>query len=287
MTTLVLAASGRLGPSVVAALLADGEPVTAVARDEAKAAAALPGEAELAVGDLGDREWLKGRLDEADSLVLLTPHGPEMAQTQLAVLEDAASRGVRVVKVSGTGSLIAPDGPDACRQHWLVEQEMARLGQPHVIVRPNAFMQGLVAGVLMEARATGTVSDPVGGAGINAIGCRDIGDVIARCVADRDLDGQTMVLTGPRSVSYRELARIIAAAGIPATFKASSPDEIADRMRSRGLSEWEADHLREMLTRFGDGAADFTTPTVRDVLGREPRSVETFIQELTSSSLVT
>ncbi|MEU0312913.1 NAD(P)H-binding protein [Nocardioides sp. NPDC006273] len=287
MTTLVLAATGRLGPSVVAALLAAGEPVTAVARDKAKAAAALPGEAELAIGDLGDREWLNHRLDEADSLVLLTPHGPEMAQTQMAILGDAARRDVRVVKVSGTGSLIAPDGPDACRQHWLVEQEMARLGQPHVIVRPNAFMQGLVAGVLMEARSTGAVSDPIAGAGINAIDCRDIGEVIARCVADQDLDGRTLVLTGPRSVSYLELTHIIDEAGVPATVRASSPSEVSARMRSRGLSEWEADHLREMLTRFGDGAADFATTTVHDVLGREPGSVETFIQELTSSSLVT
>lgn len=287
MTTLVLAASGRLGPSVVDALLAYGEPVIAVVRDQAKAAAVLPGDAQFAVGDLADREWLGRRLDEADSLVLLTPHGPEMAQTQLTILEDAAHRDVRVVKVSGTGPLITPDGPDACRQHWLVEQEMARVGQPHVIVRPNAFMQGLVAGVLMEARSTGSISDPIDGAAINTIDCRDIGEVIARCVADQDLDGRTLVLTGPRSVTHPELAQIIDEAGIPATVRASSPAEVSARMRSRGLSQWEADHLREMLTRFRDGAADFTTTTVRDVLGREPRSVENFIEELTASALVT
>lgn len=246
----------------------------------------LPEQARLAVGDLTDRAWLGKRLDEVDSLVLLTPHGPDMARTQLSILADAADRDVRVVKVSGTGSLIAPDGPDACRQHWLVEQEMTRLERPHVIVRPNAFMQGLVAGVVAEARASGRVSDPISGSAINAVDCRDIGEVIARAVTDPDLDGRTLVLTGPRPVTYADLAEIIEAAGVPAALHASSPEEAADRMRARGLSEWEAGHLREMLIRFEAGAADFTTPTVTEILGREPRSVEAFIEELTASTLV-
>lgn len=246
MTALVLAASGRLGPSVVGALLAAGEPVTAVVREEPRAAAVLPENARLAVGDLTDRAWLGERLDQVDSLVLFTPHGPDMARTQLAIVEDAACREVRIVKGSGTGPLIAQDGPDACREHWLVEQEMARLDQPHVIIRPNAFMQGLVAGVVAEATSTGRVSDPLAGAALNLIDCRDIGDVIARSVTDRNLDGRTLVLTGPRSLTYRDLAQVIDGVGIPATVQSSSPEEAANRMRVRGGSEWEADHLGEM-----------------------------------------
>src|SRR5436189_5378361 len=115
MTALVLAASGRLGPSIVDALLAAGETVIAAVRDEARAATVLPEKARLAVGDFADRTWMSEQLDTVDSLVLLTPHGPDMADAQFAILNEAALHDVRVVKVSGTGPLIGPDGPDACR----------------------------------------------------------------------------------------------------------------------------------------------------------------------------
>jgi uncharacterized protein YbjT (DUF2867 family) len=280
MTILVIGATGRLGPHIVCALADAGAPVAALVRDAAKAAEVLPATARTVVGDFRDRpEQLDQLLVGVDEMVLLTPHGPNMAADQLALVASAAKRGVRVVKVSGTGPLIGPGGPDACRQHWEVENALQRSSDRHVVVRPNAFMQGLVAGAVAEARATGAVSDPIGGAAINAVDCRDIATVVAGVSANSAYDGAVLSVTGPRSVTYRGLATVIAGAGIPAKAVAGTPRESADRVRALGMSDWEAGHLEEMLTRFADGAADFTTSAVLDVTGHHPRTIEDFVAD--------
>ncbi len=278
MSILVIGATGRLGPHIVRALDEAGAPVTALVRDRDKAAALLPARVHLLAGDFrAEGEHLDQLLSGVAEMVLLTPHGPDMAAVQLALVDAAARHGVRVVKISGTGPLIGPDGPDACRQHWEVETALHAASDRNVVVRPNAFMQGLVAGAIAEARATGAVADPIGGAGINAVDCRDIADVVTGVVGDTSYDGDVLSVTGPRPVTYPDLAAIIDAAGIPAASATGSPAQSADRVRALGLSEWEAGHLDEMLRRFADGAADFTTTTVADVTGHPPRTVEDFV----------
>lgn len=280
MATLVLGATGRLGPSIVAALSSAGEPVRALVRDPGKARPLLASDCDLIEGDFTDATSVAEHLSEGDALVLLTPHGSEMARVQVALVDAAARAGARVIKISGTSSLISPDGPEACRAHWEVEQHLVASGGRHVIVRPNAFMQGLVAGVVAEARATGTVMDPIGGAAINAVDCRDIADAVAAVIADPHHDGETLVITGSRSVTFPELADLISVAGVPAVARPGSPTDAGDRLRTRGVSEWEAHHLEEMLSHFAEGAADFTAPDLADLLGREARTVVAYIQEL-------
>jgi uncharacterized protein YbjT (DUF2867 family) len=280
MSTLVIGATGRLGPHIVSALADAGAPVTALVRDPSKAAGLLPADTRTVVGDFrGGPEQLDQLLAGVDEMVLLTPHGPDMATAQLALVASAARSGVRVVKVSGTGPLIGPDGPDACRQHWEVENALQRSSVRNVVVRPNAFMQGLVAGAVAEARATGAVSDPIGGAAINAVDCRDIASVVAGVSANSTYDGAVLSVTGPRSVTYRHLAAVIAGSGVPTEPVAGSPRQSADRVRALGMNDWEAGHLEEMLTRFADGAADFTTSAVLDVTGHHPRTVEDFVAD--------
>lgn len=283
MSTLVLGATGRLGPHIVRALVEAGEPVTALVRDRGKAERVLPQEARVAIGDFAAGGGLDTLLLDVDNLVILTPHGPDMATTQRAVVEAANRHHVRAVKISGTGPLISADGPDACRQHWEVEQALLDGSHRHVVLRPNAFMQGLVAGAVAEAQATGGVSDPIDGAAINAVDCRDIGAVVAGVIGSTRYDGAVLSVTGPRSVTYEDLAMVLTRLGIPASSRAGSPRQSGDRLRSLGLSDWEATHLEEMLIRFAAGAADFTTPTVYDVTGKQPRSIEALIGELTQA----
>ena len=95
---------------------------------------------------------------------------------------------MRIVKLSGTNAGIRPDGPDACRQHWQVEQYLASGRTPCVILRPNAFMQGLLAGLAASAVATGTIANPLGAAGLSMVDCADIGEAAA-----------AEVLTDPRT----------------------------------------------------------------------------------------
>ncbi|MEU0215239.1 NAD(P)H-binding protein [Streptomyces sp. NPDC006265] len=279
MTTLVVGATGRLGPHLVKAVDAAGRPVSALVRDPVRAAGILPSAARIVVGDFTRPDTLDRALEGIEAIVLLTPHGPSMADVQIDLVARAADAGVRVVKISGTSTGIRPDGPEACRRHWEVERAVIGSGARHVILRPNAFMQGLVAGVIATAARSGVVNDPISKKGISAVDCRDIADVTAAVLANPAYDGRTLTLTGPESVTFAGLAACLRACGTRAEVRTSSPPEAAAAARAHGVTAWEARHLEEMLTLFANGGADFVTADVEETTGHPPRSVRAFIEE--------
>jgi uncharacterized protein YbjT (DUF2867 family) len=280
MSVLLFGATGRVGPHVARELVARGTPVRALVRDPERAAPVLPGAVELVPGDFTDVDSVGRALDGVDTVFLLTPHGPDMAATQIRLLAKARQAGARVVKISGTSSVIRPDGPDAGRQHWAVEQELTGSGLGYVILRPNAFMQTLLPAMAASLRAQGAIANPLGSAGISLIDCADIGAAAAEVLGDPRYDGTTYVLTGPAAPTYAEIAKTIeAVSGRAAPVMEISPEEAAQAVRACGASAWEARHLAEMLTHFRAGESEYLTGDVKALTGREPRSVADYLRD--------
>jgi uncharacterized protein YbjT (DUF2867 family) len=280
MTALLLGATGRIGRHAARALSARDVAARALVRDPDRAAGILPADVELIAGDFGDDTSVARALDGVDSVLLLTPHGPDMGAIQLRLLDLARQAGTRVVKISGTSSVIDPDGPDAGRQHWRVEQELARSGLRYVILRPNAFMQTLLPPIAAMLQATGVMRNPLGSAGISLIDCADIGAAVAEVLTDARHDGASYVLTGPAAPTYADIATSIETiTGRAVPVVDISPEEMAEGARTRGASDWEVGHLTEMLARFRTGASEFVTDDVKRLLGRDPRSVADFIAD--------
>ncbi len=279
MTVLLTGATGNVGPHVARALAGRDVQVRALARDPGRAAQILPGTVEIVAGDPGDAATLRQALAGAQALFLLTEHGPDMAARQIAMLRVAAGTGTRVVKVSGTSAAIRPDGPDACRQHWEVEQYLAKEGFGHVILRPNAYMQTLVAAIAASVRTSGVIPNPLAGAGLSLVDCADIGDAAAEVLTTSRHDGGTFVLTGPAAPTYREIAAMIGTVtGTRVDVNDMSPRQAGDAVLARGATSWEAQHLRDMLSLFRDCESEYLTSDVLTLTGHPPRSVGEFIR---------
>lgn len=282
MSILVLGATGRVGPHVVRALLADGRQTRAVSRDPERARTVLPAAAELVTTDITDAAdtTLDRELEAADAALLLTPHGPDMATVQNAVIDRAIKAGTRVVKVSGTSAGIGPTGPDACRQHHDSEQYLADSGLPWSVIRPNGFMQTLIVAMARTTRAKGIIANPLGSAGISLIDCADVGRAAAAVLADPAADGRHWVLTGPSAPTYAEIAEVIRAeTDADPTVVEVTPDQAGQAARAAGATEWECHHLAEMLAMFRTGASEYVTDDVAQLTGTAPRSVTDFIRD--------
>ena len=279
MTALVLGATGNVGPHVVSALLARGTPTRVMTRDAGRARARLGTSVEAVQGDIGRDDDLLAAADGVDSLFLLTPHSFDATGLQLRIIRALRRTGVRIVKLSGTSAAIRPDGPHALRQHWEVEQVLAGSGQPFVILRPNAFMQTLINQIMLPAiRATGKIPNPVGTAGISMIDARDVGQVAAAALASDHWDGETLALTGPRAVTYAQIADLISRGrGEPIATLEITPDEVRRSLLERGLDEWEAGHFQEIYQLFRNGHSAAVTDVVEQVTGHPARSIEDYI----------
>jgi uncharacterized protein YbjT (DUF2867 family) len=276
VSVLVVGATGTVGPHVVRALAARNVPTRVLARDADRAWGILPAGTDIRGGDPGNDDDLLAAADGAGALFLLTSHDRQMADLQLRIIRALRRTGIRIVKLSGTSSAINPDGPQACRQHWEIEQVLAGSGQPYAVLRPNAFMQTLIDQIMLPAvKTSGAIPNPIGAAGISFINARDVGECAAEVLASEKWDGQTLVLTGPRAVGFAEIAGLISAkTGQPVGTREITPADVRAQLEQRGMARWEAEHFEEMYQLFRDGRSEFVTRDVKRLLGRPPGTVE-------------
>ena len=93
-------------------------------------------------------------------------------------------------------------------------------------------------------------------------------------------DGQTLVLTGPRPVTYAELAAIIGRpSGRPVQLNEVTPADVRAMMTAGGTPQWEAEHFEEMYEMFRRGESEFVSDDVERITGHPPRDVEAYLAE--------
>jgi uncharacterized protein YbjT (DUF2867 family) len=186
----------------------------------------------------------------------------------------------RIVRLSVVGA--AHDAPNRSgRLHALSDRETERCGMRWTILRPYWFMQNLLneAG---DIAATGTFSLNMAAARIGMIDVRDIAECAARVLLD-DPDrhhGRTYTLTGPRSLTFDEVARPLSRAlGRSVTHVPVGDDAKRKTLLGYGVPPWIVDMLEEYAQAYESGWGDFTTDTVADLLGRPPRDIADFARD--------
>ncbi len=165
-----------------------------------------------------------------------------------------------VLVVGATGTV----GPHVIRA-------LAALGEPARALARDADRARAVLPAGTDIRP----GDAIGAAGISFINARDVGECAARVLTSREWDGQTLVLTGPRAVTFAEIADMVSAqTGQPAVTREITPADVRIQLEQRGMARWEAEHFEEMYQLFRDGRSEFVSDDVERLLGRPPGTVE-------------
>lgn len=270
---LVTGATGTVGSTLVPALLALDTPVRALTRDPTRR---IRG-ADTVVGDLRDPAGLTAALDGVDTAFLNSPSTEDAAQLQTRFAEIARDRGVRrIVLLSQYGA--RPESPVRfLRWHAEVEDRLHRLDIAHTVLRPNLYLQSLLA--FADTIAGGLLAAPVGEAAVSAVDTRDIADVAAHVLTTDGHDGRTYTLTGPRPVTHGDIADAIAdATGTPVAFRDLPPEEFATLLEAH-LPRWQLDGLVEDYAHYARGEATEVSTAVSDLTGRPARDVADFVRD--------
>ncbi|MET3177364.1 UNVERIFIED_ORG: uncharacterized protein YbjT (DUF2867 family) [Variovorax guangxiensis] len=283
---LVTGATGRLGQLLVPRLLARGAGVRALTRHPARANGLRAQGAETAVGDFDDGDTLRRALEGVSHLFLLSPITPTLADQQIAVIEAAAAAGVeRIVKLSGSHWTIDPPGRSLSGDaHREIEAALRRSGIAHRVLRPNAWMQVMLARVASELAAGDELHAPPGDPKVAFIDARDIADVAVEALfeqpASREASPEPWVLTGGSALGYDEIASIasqLTGRRIVATPLSAQAQQ--QRQAANAPSPYIARVHAQFAALIVAGEAEPVSDTVADVLGRPPRTVEAFLAE--------
>jgi uncharacterized protein YbjT (DUF2867 family) len=272
---LVTGATGQVGREVVR-LLAGDVPVRALVRD--RDAARLDG-AEVAVGSFEDRASLACAMTGVETLFLAGRDNPAQVDQHSRVLAAAAAAGVgRIVKLSAAAA--APDSPVALMcWHAATEQELRATGAGWTFLRPHLYMQNLLR-FAAEVAGSGTLTAPMGSGEFPLVDTRDVAAAAAAVLREpRQHAMRTYVLTGPRAVSYAEIATAMAAvAGRAVEYRAAEPAAFRDGLLGTGIPEWRADDLAAIATAYADDD-NRVSDDLPAILGRPATSLERFLAD--------
>ncbi|GAA4528734.1 SDR family oxidoreductase [Nonomuraea ferruginea] len=279
-TVLITGATGTVSTALIDALEGADVRLRALVRDASRADG-LRDRAEVVVGDLDDPRSLAPAFEGVQDLWLLTPNSPRAPENSMNAVWAARQAGVeRVVRLSVIGA--AHDAPNRSgRLHALSDQELERSGLRWTILRPHWFMQNLL-NETGDIAATGTFSLNVASSRVGMIDVRDIAECAARVLLDAPdrHHGRTYTLTGPRSLTFDEVAAELGRVlGRPVAYLPVSDEAKHKTLLGHGVPEWIADMLEEYARAYVSGWGDVTTDAVAGLLGRPPRDVADFARD--------
>jgi uncharacterized protein YbjT (DUF2867 family) len=159
-----------------------------------------------------------------------------------------------------------------------IHRILAETAPEWAVLQPSWFMQNFTEGHHGDTiRKEGKIFSATGEAAIAFIDADDIGEVGAACLASDTALNAGVVLTGPSSLSYDEVAALITGhAQREITHVKLEPTELAQRFTAFGLNADYAEFLAHLDVFLASGSEARTTNAVKELSGRAPRSFADF-----------
>jgi uncharacterized protein YbjT (DUF2867 family) len=195
---------------------------------------------------------------------------------ELNVIAAAVRAGVR--HITKASSKASADSPIARRRGQSeIEAGLAASGIAHTLLRSNAYMQNVLALAPAVAR-TSSFASSAGTGRIGMIDTRDVADVAATIAADpAGHSGRTYRLTGPRLITYGEIAAVLTKLlGRTVSFRTQTAEQDRQSMIEAGVPAPIAAMNAQAFGLIAEGDADWLSADVPSLLGRPARSFEQF-----------
>jgi uncharacterized protein YbjT (DUF2867 family) len=262
MTTLITGGTGKTGPRVARRLDALGHPVRTVTRhseprfdwqDDSTWEGALTGCTSAYVTfqpDLG--------LPGADAVLgRFARHAVALGCTRLVLLSGRGEDGARLAE----GAFVAA-------------------GADWTVLRSAFFFQNFTETFWAEEIAAGSLTMVESTVGEPFIDADDLAEVAVATLLDPRHVGRIYELTGPRLITFRDIADEIGTAyGRSVEYYELPVEDFAGALASTGLPRDEAAGLAYLFHEVLDGRNAHLGSGVNDVLGREGRDFATFLED--------
>ncbi|MDP1512084.1 ergot alkaloid biosynthesis protein [Paenibacillus sp. CMAA1739] len=213
-----------------------------------------------------------------ERVYLVAPVGdPEPIKVMKPFIEKALEQGVRRFVLLSSAS-IPEEGPVFGPVHQLLK----KLVPEWTVLRPSYFMQNFTEGQhAVTISQQNLIFSAAGQGKVGFVAAEDIAEVALRALIDKDAHNTEHMITGPDSLSYDDVSRIISeVTGRKVIHKSISDDELTHSWLAAGISKDYA----EIMTRLDrkireEGAENLRTDTVMRVTGKAPVSFQQFAQK--------
>jgi NAD(P)H dehydrogenase (quinone) len=280
---LVTGASGKLGRAVIDTLLAkNAGPVIAVTRNPDKIADLAKRGVEVRAGDFDKPETLARAFAGAGRILIVSTDavgrpGGRHAQHGPAVKAAAAAGAGHVVYTSAVGA--TPTGQDSvANDHYWTEVSLAESKLPGwTVLRNNIYAEVLLNGV-PNAVKSGVLYSATGKGGRSYVTRDDCAAAAAGALLSDFAGKRILDVTGPAPVTQDEVAALASQlTGKPVKHVPLAADDFRKGLAAAGLPPVYVEVITDFDIAAAQGYHAIVTPVVKDLGGREPTSIKTFL----------
>lgn len=240
-------------------------------------AAKAPSGCEAVLADYADKASLSKALNGVSSVYLVCSPVPQLVELESNMLDACKEAGVKhVVQNSALG---AGDYPKSFPSwHRKVEDKLKGMGLSYTILRPNGFLQNIVAFNAASIRAQGAFYAAMGDAKVSYLDVGDIAIVAVKALQGGAHAGKTYELNGPEAISNQELAkRISRAAGRTVNYVDIPESAQREAMLGAGMPEWQVTALLELQQYYQQGGGAKTDKLLQSLIERAPVTLDQYL----------
>ena len=238
-------------------------------RSEEEAAKA-PSGCEVVLADYSDKQSLRNALQGVTSVFVVCSPIPQLVELESNMLDACKESGVKHVVLNS--ALGAGDyGKSFPGWHRKVEDKLKATGMSYTLLRPNGFLQNIVAYNAPSIRTQGAFYVAMGDAKVSYVDVSDIAVVAVKALAGGAHSGKTYELNGPEAISNQELAkRISKATGRTVNYVDIPESAQREAMLGLGMPEWQVTALLELQQYYKQGGGAKTDGLLKALIEREP-----------------
>jgi len=278
---LIVGGTGTVGSEVMRSFLKRGDQVRIMTRTPAKARHLPPGA--TAVGaDLESPSSLVHAFEGAEAVFIATPLHPDEAQLGLNAVRAAVHARVGHAVYMSVYKVDTATHISHFAAKLPIEERLRISGVPYTILRPNNFFQNDYRFKDAITRY-GVYPQPVSAKGISRVDVRDIADAAVAAITQAGSAGRTWPVVGPHSLTGQQVADTYAARLHRDIHYIGDDLDGWEQNARQAMPEWRVRDLRIMYEHFrehGFAAAPEDVAEISRVLGRPPRSFDTFVSEV-------
>lgn len=259
----------------MAALAAKGAKPVAASRDAGKAEKLFGDKAEAVSFSFEDKDTWEPAFRDISAVFLLGPPLDPNLDTLLAPF-------IKYVKARGTRRLVyfsalgVEEMAESMPFHSKMEELVKKEGFDFAILRPTFFGSNFRHYEYENITERNIVYSPAADGKAAFVDPRDVGEVAAEVLLKQGTHaGRVYQLTGPEALSYYDAAAILSdQLGRKISYPEPSPEEYAGTLGQAGAPPFVAEYMNKVYALIRQGHADKVTSDVKEVTGREPRTLQ-------------
>ena len=276
LTVLAVGAAGPFAGLVVPELAKRGAKVRGLIRHpEQEAAVRAAGATEVALGDLTDPASVAAALEGVERVFYIAPAFlPDQAKVGVAFVAAAKAAGVRRIVYSGVihPIIAALDNHIAAAP---VEEAILESGLEYALLHPTLFFQNFAEG-WKDVLETGAYAEPWSADSLfSRVDYRDVAEVAAIALTEDRLNDGTYELCAEGSLNRHEVVALMGET-LGRRIEAATVDP--SKIPNRG------EPMLRMFDWYDHRGLRGNALTLRAILGREPRTIRAYIEELTAKT---